>query len=41
MRDAWAEEFFPAVEVKVVADAKIRRTALRTKPLLLERKFRD
>lgn len=40
MRDAWAEEFFPAVEVKVVADAKIRRTNLRTKPLLLEEKFR-
>ncbi|MEW6770316.1 MAG: Ger(x)C family spore germination protein [Bacillota bacterium] len=41
MRDAWAEEFFPMVEVKVAAEAKIRRTQMRTKPLLLERKFRS
>ncbi|MEW6173635.1 MAG: Ger(x)C family spore germination protein [Bacillota bacterium] len=40
MRDAWAEEFFPEAEVKVVADTKIRRTDLRTKPLVLEEKFR-
>jgi spore germination protein KC len=40
MRNAWAEEFFPSVEVRVVTEAKIRRTQMRTRPLLLERKFK-
>lgn len=34
IRDLWAEEYFPAVEVKVIADAKIRRTGLRMGPVL-------
>lgn len=40
MRDAWSEEFFPLVEVKVFAEAKIRRTQMRTKPMLLDPEFR-
>lgn len=34
MRDLWAEEYFPLLEVKVVADARIRRTSLRLGPVL-------
>jgi spore germination protein KC len=36
IRNLWAEEFFPLVEVKVVVDAKIRRIGLRLKPLVGE-----
>lgn len=36
MKDTWSEEFFPMVEVKVAAEAKIRRTQMRTKPILTE-----
>jgi len=36
MKDAWSEEFFPVVEVRVAAEAKIRRTQMRTRPILME-----
>ncbi|MGQ9511872.1 Ger(x)C family spore germination C-terminal domain-containing protein [Thermodesulfitimonas sp.] len=34
MRALWAEEYFPSLEVKVIADTKIRRMGLRLGPVL-------
>lgn len=39
MEKFWAEQLFPQVEVKVVADARIRRTGLRKMPLTLTPKL--
>jgi spore germination protein KC len=41
MKERWSEDFFPAVEVKVAVDAKIRRVGLRKKPLTLTPKLLD
>ncbi len=41
MKENWSEDFFPAVEVEVEVDAKIRRVGLRKKPLTLAPKMLD
>ncbi|MEW6448561.1 MAG: Ger(x)C family spore germination protein [Bacillota bacterium] len=36
MKETWSEDYFPQVEVKVVADARIRRVGLRTEPIRVD-----
>ena len=37
MRDLWAEKYFPSLKVRVVADAKLRRTSLRLRPVFYKK----